>query len=106
VWPSSLRVATKYPQAARRWFSTRGELAELIRLHGSVELAPSAGLADGIVDLVATGATLRANRLTEVATIGASTARLVVNVASMKTRSEAITALATTLRRSVEERSP
>ena len=77
-----MRVATKYPNAARRWFDTRGEGAELIRLHGSVELAPSAGLADGIVDVVATGTTLQANRLTEIATIGASSARLVVNVAS------------------------
>jgi ATP phosphoribosyltransferase regulatory subunit len=102
-WPPALRVATKYPQSARRFFAGRGGGAELIRLHGSVELAPSAGLSDGIVDLVATGATLRANRLSEVATIATSTARLVVNVASMKTRSAAITALATTLRRSVEE---
>ena len=101
-WPSSLRVATKYPQAARRFFAGRGGGAELIRLHGSVELAPSAGLSDGIVDLVATGATLRANRLCEVATIATSTARLVVNVASMKTRGAAITELATTLRRTVE----
>lgn len=104
-WPASLRVATKYPQAARRWFATRGDGAELIKLHGSVELAPSAGLADGIVDVVATGATLRANRLAEVATIAASTARLVVNVASMKTRSVPITELAGALRRTVEARS-
>jgi ATP phosphoribosyltransferase regulatory subunit len=103
-WPASLRVATKYPNAARRWFATRGDGAELIQLHGSVELAPSAGLADGIVDLVATGSTLRANRLAEIATIGASTARLVVNVASMKTRSAAITELAGALRRTVEAR--
>jgi ATP phosphoribosyltransferase len=103
-WPASLRVATKYPNAARRWFATRGDGAELIRLHGSVELAPSAGLADGIVDVVATGATLRANRLAEIATIGTSTARLVVNVASMKTRSAAIAELAGALRRTVEAR--
>jgi ATP phosphoribosyltransferase len=101
-WPSSLRVATKYPVTARRFFASRGDGAELIRLHGSVELAPSAGLADGVVDLVATGTTLRANRLVEVTTIGESTARLVVNVASMKTRSAAITALAATLRATVE----
>ncbi len=106
TWPAALRVATKYPQSARRFFAGRGAGAELIRLHGSVELAPSAGLSDGIVDLVATGTTLRANRLCEVATIATSTARLVVNVASMKTRSAAITELATTLRRTVEERGP
>jgi ATP phosphoribosyltransferase regulatory subunit len=103
-WPSALRVATKYPNTARRYFAGLGDGAELIRLHGSVELAPSAGLADGIVDLVATGTTLRANHLTEVTTIGASTARLVVNVASMKTRSSAITALASALRATVEGR--
>lgn len=102
--PPSLRVATKYPKAARRWFAARGDGAELIRLHGSVELAPSAGLADGIVDLVASGATLRANRLAEIATIDASTARLVVNVASMKTRTDALTRLAGALRRTVEAR--
>jgi ATP phosphoribosyltransferase len=103
-WPAPMRVATKYPQAASRFFASRGDGAELIRLHGSVELAPSAGLSDGIVDVVATGATLRANHLCEVATIAESTARLVVNVASMKTRSAAITELATTLRHTVEER--
>ena len=103
-WPPSLRVATKYPNAAQRFFATRGDGAELIKLHGSVELAPSAGLADCIVDLVATGATLRANRLAEVATIGESTARLVANVASIKTRSAAVNELAAALRRTVEAR--
>ncbi|MGH7721857.1 MAG: ATP phosphoribosyltransferase regulatory subunit [Candidatus Dormibacteria bacterium] len=102
-WPQSMRIATKYPRAARHHLAGRGDGAELIRLHGSVELAPSAGLADAIVDLVASGATLRANRLCEVATLGQSTARLVVNVASMKTRCAAVTELATTLRRRVEE---
>jgi ATP phosphoribosyltransferase regulatory subunit len=101
-WPASLRIATKYPHSARRFFAARGDGAELIKLHGSVELAPSAGLADGVVDLVATGATLRANRLVEVATIGESTARLVVNVASMKTRSAPVARLAATLRSAVE----
>ncbi|HEY8755055.1 MAG TPA: ATP phosphoribosyltransferase regulatory subunit [Candidatus Dormibacteraeota bacterium] len=103
-WPPAMRIATKYPEAARRFFAGRGDGAELIKLHGSVELAPSAGLSDGIVDVVATGATLRANRLCEVATIAESTARLVVNVASMKTRSAAVTDLATALRRRVEQR--
>jgi ATP phosphoribosyltransferase regulatory subunit len=103
-WPASLRVATKYPLTARSFFAGRGDGAELIRLHGSVELAPSAGLADGIVDLVATGNTLRANRLCEVTVIDESTARLVVNVASMKTRSAAIGRLAAALRGAVEAR--
>jgi ATP phosphoribosyltransferase len=103
-WPAPLRVATKYPHAARSFFATRGDGAELIRLHGSVELAPSAGLSDGIIDIVATGATLRANRLREMEVIDESTARLVVNVASMKTRSAAIGRLAADLRRTVEAR--
>jgi ATP phosphoribosyltransferase regulatory subunit len=105
-WPAPLRVATKYPRAARRFFAGRGDGAELIKLYGSVELAPSAGLSDGIVDIVATGDTLRANRLCEVTTIAESTARLVVNVASMKTRSDAITQLAAALRRTTEATRP
>jgi ATP phosphoribosyltransferase len=102
AWPAPLRVATKYPHAARTFFAGRGDGAELIRLHGSVELAPSAGLSDGIIDIVATGTTLRANHLCEVEVIDESTARLVVNVASMKTRSAAVGRLATDLRRAVE----
>jgi len=104
TWPPQLRVATKYPRTASAWFEARGQSVEVVQLRGSVELAPSAGLSDGVVDVVATGSTLRANRLCEVATIAASTARLVVNVASMKTRSAAITELAAALRRTVEER--
>jgi ATP phosphoribosyltransferase len=103
-WPPTLRVATKYPAAARRFFDRVGVSAELIKLHGSVELAPATGLADAIVDIVATGRTLRANRLVEVLEAGRSTARLIVNQASLKTRSEAVTALAAALRRAVDER--
>jgi ATP phosphoribosyltransferase len=103
-WPPTLRVATKYPGAARRFFDHMGVSAELIKLHGSVELAPATGLADAILDIVATGRTLRANRLVEVVEAGRSTARLIVNQASLKTRSEAVTALAAGLRRAVEER--
>jgi ATP phosphoribosyltransferase len=103
-WPPSLRVATKYPHAARAFFDRINVSAELIKLHGSVELAPATGLADAILDIVATGRTLRANRLVEVAEAGRSTARLIVNQASLKTRSEAVTALVAGLRRAVEER--
>ncbi len=101
-WPAGLRIATKYPLAAQRHFEASAIQAELIKLHGSVELAPSAGLADAVVDVVATGATLRANRLVEVEQIGSSTARLIVNVASMKTRSVAVNELAAALRGHVE----
>jgi ATP phosphoribosyltransferase len=103
-WPPSLRVATKYPHSARRFFDRINVAAELIKLHGSVELAPATGLADAILDIVATGRTLRANRLVEVAEAGRSTARFIVNQASLKTRSEAVTSLAAALRRAVEER--
>ncbi|MFQ5829170.1 MAG: ATP phosphoribosyltransferase [Candidatus Methylomirabilia bacterium] len=82
---SWVRVATKYPRLTERYFSGRGIQVEVIRLDGSVELAPLAGLADRIVDLVQSGETLRANGLVEVAEILKSTARLIVNRASLKT---------------------
>jgi ATP phosphoribosyltransferase len=78
------RVATKYPEITRRHFGARGEQVEIIKLYGSMELAPLVGLADFIVDLVDTGNTLRANGLREVETIATITARLVVNKAAMK----------------------
>ena len=99
-WPVSLRAATKYPRSARRFFDSLGVAAELIKLHGSVELAPALGLADCIVDITATGTTLRANRLVEVAEAGGSTTRLIVNQASLKTRNREISTLAAALRRS------
>lgn len=101
-WSSPLRVATKYPAAARRFFAGMAVNVELIRLHGSVELAPAAGLADGVVDISATGETLRANRLVEIAEVDASTARLIVNQAALKTRSDAVNALAAALRRAAD----
>jgi ATP phosphoribosyltransferase len=100
-WPRPLRVATKYPVAARRFFESVGAAAELIKLHGSVELAPAMGLADSVVDITATGATLRANHLVEVAEAARSTARLIVNQASLKTRGEAVNRLASSLRQAV-----
>jgi len=82
---SWVRVATRYPNLTERYFSERGIQVELIRLDGSIELAPLVGLADRIVDLVQSGETLRANGLVEVAEILRSTARLIVNRASLKT---------------------
>jgi ATP phosphoribosyltransferase len=79
-----LRVATKYPEITRRHFAERGEQVEIIKLYGSMELAPLVGLADYIVDLVNTGDTLRANGLKEIETIAPISARLVVNKAAMK----------------------
>jgi len=81
-----LRVATKYVLAARDFFARKGVHVDLIKLYGSMELAPLAGLADAIVDLVSSGATLRANDLVEVEQIAAISSRLVVNQAAYKTR--------------------
>lgn len=78
------RVATKYPEVTRRHFAAQGRQVELIKLYGSMELAPLVGLSDCIVDLVDTGNTLRANGLVEIETIATVTARLVVNKAAMK----------------------
>jgi ATP phosphoribosyltransferase len=90
---SALRVATKYPALAERHFAAKGVHAEIICLSGSVELAPLLGLAERIVDLVASGETLRANGLVEVEEIARATARLIVNRASLKTRYARIKAL-------------
>ncbi|MDR7522577.1 MAG: ATP phosphoribosyltransferase [Armatimonadota bacterium] len=78
-----LRVATKYPRLTARYFEDTARPVEIIVLYGSVELAPQVGLADGIVDLVMTGRTLRDNRLQEVAEIARSSARLVANRGSL-----------------------
>lgn len=88
-----LRVATKYPDITRRHFAAKGEQVEIIKLYGSMELAPLVGLADVIVDLVATGGTLRANGLVEIETIAQVSSRMVVNKASMKTKNAAIQSL-------------
>ena len=82
------RVATKYVETARRYFASRGMQVELVRITGSVELAPLLGLAHWIVDLVETGRTLRENGLVVVDTAFSSTARLIVNRASHKLRLE------------------
>lgn len=88
--PLNLRIATKYPHLAEAYFARRGRPVELIYLHGSLELAPRAGLADGIVDLVATGRTLAANGLVEVEEIARGSARLVANSISFRTKKEAL----------------
>ena len=87
---SHVRVATKYPEVARRHFAKRGVQAECIKLNGSMELAPILGLCPRIVDLVSTGATLRANGLVEVEHVADVTSRLIVNRAALKTRPETI----------------
>lgn len=88
---SHIRVATKYPEITRRHFAARGVQAECIKLNGAMELAPGLGLCSRIVDLVSSGATLKANGLAEVETIADITSRLIVNRAALKTRPEEIT---------------
>lgn len=83
-----LRVATKYVQAARQHFAAKGMHVDIIKLYGSMELAPLVGLADAIVDLVSTGSTLRANNLAAVEDVAEISSRLIVNQAALKTRRE------------------
>ena len=98
---SWVRVATKYPTLTEQYFSERGIQVEMIHLDGSIELAPLVGLAERIVDLVQSGETLRANGLVEVAEIMTSTARLIVNRASLKTEHARVNALIAAMRQEV-----
>jgi len=85
-----IRIATKYVNTARNHFAGKGVHLDLIKLYGSMELAPLVGLADGIVDLVSSGGTLKANKLVEVEEIMHISSRLIVNQASMKMKRELI----------------
>jgi ATP phosphoribosyltransferase len=87
---SRLRVATKYVNIARDFFAAKGVHVDLIKLYGSMELAPLTGLADAIVDLVSTGGTLKANNLVEVERIMDISSRLVVNQAALKLKQQEI----------------
>lgn len=86
-------IASKYPNVARSYFDRKGMDVRIIKIEGSVELAPLIGLADGIVDIVETGSTLKENGLEVVETISPISARLIVNVACMKLRKEEIESL-------------
>jgi ATP phosphoribosyltransferase len=99
-----VRVATKYVNLTRRHFAAKGIQTDIIKLYGSMELAPLAGLSDRIVDLVSTGATLKANGLVEVEHIADISSRLVANKASMKMKSDAVKALVAGMRAAVESR--
>ncbi len=90
---SRIRVATKYTRIARDHFADKGVHVDLIKLYGSMELAPLTGLADAIVDLVSTGSTLRANHLVEVERIMDISARLIANPAALKLKREPMRAL-------------
>ncbi|HCA26735.1 MAG TPA: ATP phosphoribosyltransferase [Betaproteobacteria bacterium] len=99
-----LRVATKYLRTAREHFARKGVHVDLIKLYGSMELAPLVGLADAIVDLVSSGNTLRANRLTAVEEIMSVSSRLVVNPAALKLKREQIRPMIDTFGRAVAAR--
>jgi ATP phosphoribosyltransferase len=99
-----LRVATKYVRAAREHFASKGVYVDLIKLYGSMELAPLVGLADAIVDLVSTGGTLRANNLEAVEEVAQISSRLIVNQASLKTRSAQLQPLIEAFARASAER--
>jgi ATP phosphoribosyltransferase len=101
---SRLRVATKYTRTARQHFADKGVHVDLIKLYGSMELAPLTGLADAIVDLVSSGATLKANHLVEVERIMDISARLVVNQAALKLKREPMRALIDALGAAVDGR--
>lgn len=90
---SHVRVATKYPHLTRRYFAARGVQAECIKLNGAMELAPSLGLSERIVDLVSTGNTLKANGLRETETILDVSSRLIVNRTALKTHSQTLAPL-------------
>ena len=96
-----IRIATKYVKTAREHFAAKGMHVDLIKLYGSMELAPLLGLADAIVDLVSTGNTLRANDLVEVEDILPISARLVVNPAALKLKRGVVQPLIDALARSV-----
>jgi ATP phosphoribosyltransferase len=88
---TNIRIATKYPNFTERYFTGKGVQVEIIKLYGSIELAPLVGLSERIVDLVSTGETLKQNGLVEVETIAEITTRLIVNRASLKTKHQRIT---------------
>jgi ATP phosphoribosyltransferase len=99
---NDIRVATKYPFIASRFFYKRGQTVEIIKLNGSIELAPIVGLADIIVDLVETGSTLKENGLVVLEEIEKISARLVVNRVSMKLEYERITEIIKRLKKIIK----
>jgi ATP phosphoribosyltransferase len=98
-----IRVATKYVHTAREHFAAKGVHVDIVKLYGSMELAPLVGLADAIVDLVSTGGTLRANGLVEVETVMPISARLVVNPAALKLKFTQLEPLLAAFRQAAQE---
>ncbi|MFP5504933.1 MAG: ATP phosphoribosyltransferase [Gammaproteobacteria bacterium] len=101
---SRLRIATKYVESARRYYAAQGRQVEIIKLYGSMELAPLVGLSDLIVDLVDTGNTLKANGLVPLAHIADISSRLIVNKASMKMKHVQVQRFVEQMRAAVEAR--
>ncbi len=99
-----LRIATKYVEATRRYFAAQGKQVEIIKLYGSMELAPLVGLADLIVDVVDTGNTLKANGLVPLTHIADISSRLIVNKASMKMKHAQLQQFIEQMRVAVQER--
>lgn len=102
--PGRIRVATKFVDITRRYYASKGQQADVIKLYGAMELAPIVGLADRIVDVVDTGNTLRANGLEPTELIAHISSRLVVNQASMKTRHQEIQQIIDLLAQAVAEK--
>lgn len=102
--PGRIRVATKYPSVARRYYAEQGRQADIIKLYGAMELAPIMNLCDEIVDIVDTGNTLRANGLESRETIEYISSRLIVNKASMKMKHKEIEALIDAVGAAVNEK--
>ncbi|MBI3419400.1 MAG: ATP phosphoribosyltransferase [Proteobacteria bacterium] len=98
---SHLRVATKFPNCTRAWFAARGIQAECVELNGAMELAPMLGLAPFMVDLVATGGTLKANHLVEVEKIADVSSKLIVNRTAYKTRGDEVEGWISRLRKAL-----
>ncbi|MGE5508793.1 MAG: ATP phosphoribosyltransferase [Chitinophagales bacterium] len=101
--PYAPRIATKYPRLAEEYFTGQGIQVEIVKLNGAIELAPGAGLAEAILDLVATGRTLVENDLEVIAEVGTATARLVANRISYKVEFERIRDLSERLREALSE---
>lgn len=101
-----LRIATKFVNCTRRYYAEQGKQVEVIKLYGSMELAPIVGLADRIVDLVDTGNTLKANGLEPMEHIADISSRLIINKASMKMKHERVNGLIEKVAQAVSERNP
>lgn len=101
-----LKVATKFTNIAKKYFAEQGKQIDLIKLNGALELAPSMGLADSIVDIVDTGKTLKANGLEPRELIAHVSSRIIVNKASMKIKNALITEILGKLRKAVEDNAP